>query len=150
MTSPHHNYMSLALEQARIAFDQGEIPVGAVIVAGDTLIARSGNLVETLRDSTMHAEMLALTEAMKITGNGHLPKAALYCTLEPCPMCAAAAMLCRIKTIVFGAPDIRWGACGTLYNLPQDNRFNHRIEIIGGIMEAECAELLKKFFTSKR
>ena len=150
MTSPHHHFMSLALEQARIAFDQGETPVGAVIVVGNTILARACNLVETRRDSILHAEMLVLTEAMNITGSRHLPEAVLYSTLEPCPMCAAAALLCRIKTIVFGAPDLRWGACGTLYNLPQDNRFNHRIEIIGGIMEAECGDLMKEFFASKR
>jgi len=142
--------MSLALEQAQLAYDQGETPVGTVIVIDNTIVARAGNQVESLRDPIMHAEMLALTQALRLTGGKYLTEAALYCTLEPCPMCAAAAMLCRIKTIVYGAPDLRWGACGTLYNLPQDNRFNHRMEIIGGIMEAECGELMKEFFATKR
>jgi len=150
MTTIHHQYMLEALKQAGIAGNQGETPVGAVLVSEGKILARAGNQVEKRQNPAAHAESLVLNEGLRVTGGKYLPEAVLYCTLEPCPMCAAAAILCRIKTIVFGAPDLRWGACGTLYNLPQDNRFNHRIEIIGGIMEKECAELLKVFFNYKR
>ena len=146
----HREYMEIALELAERAFEQGEVPVGALIVREDGIIGAGYNRVESIKSPLAHAEIVALQQAITFSGGKYLNDATMYCTLEPCPMCAGAALHARIERIVYGAADIRWGVCGTLYNLPEDRRFNHKIELIGGIMEKECSELLKKFFESRR
>ena len=147
---PHREYMLAALKLAKAAESANEVPVGAIVVSKGTIIGQGMNRVESLFDPCAHAEMEALAEARENSGGKWLPEAILYCTLEPCPMCAGAAVLYRIKRIVFGASDIRWGACGTLFNIPQNNALNYRIEVIGGIMEKECGELLRNFFRKHR
>lgn len=142
--------MEAALREAEAAELAGEAPVGAVIVAGGAIIGRGRNRMKALRNPAAHAEMEAIEKARERIGGGHLNNAALYCTLEPCPMCAGAAVLHRIERIIYGAPDLRWGACGTLFNIVDDERLNHRIEIISGIMDDECGEILKRFFRSMR
>ena len=146
----HHFYMAEALAEAERAFQSRETPVGAVVVKGDRIIGRSHNLVESVNDPSNHAEIIAMAQAREYLDSKFLNHTTLYVTLEPCPMCATAAILHRVERIVFGAYDIRWGACGTLYDIPGDERLNHKIEIIGGIMEEECSKLLKKFFKGLR
>ena len=146
----HREYISQAIAFAEQAARNGEVPIGALVVIDDQIIGSAANEVEARNDPLAHAEMLAIRQAVESTGDKFLTGAALYCTLEPCPMCATAAVHARIGRIVYGAPDLRWGACGTLYNLPEDERLNHRIEIIGGVMEEECSELMRIFFRGMR
>jgi len=146
----HRQYISQALFCAEQAAKNGEIPIGALIVIDDKVIASAANEVEARKNPLAHAEIRAIQQAVEYTGDKFLTGAALYCTLEPCPMCAAAAVHARIERIVYGAPDLRWGACGTLFNIPEDTRLNHRIEIIGGVMEEECGELMREFFRERR
>ena len=146
----HREYMEVALELAEQAFEIGEVPVGALVVREGEIIGTGYNRVESIKSPIAHAEIVALQQAITSSGGKYLIDATLYCTLEPCPMCAGAALHARIERIVYGAADIRWGACGTLYNLPEDIRFNHKIELIGGIMADECGKLLKMFFAGKR
>lgn len=143
-------YMETALEQAREASLCGEIPVGAVLVRGGTVIATSRNRCEELKDPTAHAEILALREAGRILGGWRLPGATLYVTLEPCPMCAGALVQARVERLVYGTADPKGGACGTLYNIGQDERLNHRLAITCGVLETECAALLQEFFRCRR
>ena len=142
--------MNLALAQAKKAAEIGETPVGAVVALGNQVIGEGYNRVEIERDPTAHAEIIALNQARKFLGAKFLNGAELYSTLEPCPLCAAAALLYRVERIVYGAHDLRWGACGTLFNLVQDERFNHRIEVISGVMEEECARILRDFYEGLR
>lgn len=142
--------MAEAIKEARLAADEGEVPIGAVVVLNSDIIGRGRNAVERLHDATAHAEMLAMRSAMQALGDWRLSQCELYTTVEPCPMCVGAMMLCRIKRLIYGAPDLRWGSAGTLYNLPRDKRFNHNIEIIAGIEEEQCEELLKDFFDERR
>jgi len=146
----HRQYISQALSYAEQAARNGEVPVGALIVIDDGIIGSAANEVEARKNPLAHAELLAIQRAVEHTGDKFLTGAALYCTLEPCPMCASAAVHARIERIVYGAPDLRWGACGTLFNIPEDERLNHRIEVIGGVMEEECSELMREFFKGKR
>lgn len=154
MSSNHENsdtfYMEMALAQAREAFACGEVPVGAVLVRGDRVIAACRNRCEELKDPTAHAEILAIREAGRILGGWRLPGTTLYVTLEPCLMCAGALVQARVERLVYGAADPKGGACGTLYNIVQDERLNHRLAVTGGILEAACAALLQKFFRSRR
>lgn len=143
-------YMELALERAREAFTRGEVPVGAVLVRDDAVIASGRNRCEELHDPTAHAEILALREAGRKLGGWRLPGSTLYVTLEPCPMCAGALVQARVARLVFGAADPKGGACGTLYNIVQDRRLNHRLSVTGGVLEGECAALLKRFFGDRR
>jgi tRNA(adenine34) deaminase len=140
----------IALAEAKAAFATGEVPVGAVIIYGGEIIGRGHNRVETTGDPVAHAEMIALRGALKHINGKRLAGSTLYVTLEPCPMCAFAAMLYRIKTIVFGASDPKFGGCGSVVNIPSEKPFNHRPEVIGGILEEECAALLQRFFEDKR
>jgi len=149
-TASSEYYMSQALKEARRALDAGEVPVGAVIVFDSKIIARAHNQVVTLRDPTAHAEMIAITQAADYLGNERLINADLYVTIEPCSMCAGAAVLARIKRIFYGAKDPKGGGCGSVFNIPADNRLNHKIEIISGIMLEECAYILREFFKNKR
>ena len=132
------------------AAEEGEIPVGAIAVMGSQVLGRGYNRTEALQDPTAHAEMLAITSAANAMGTRRLEGVTLYVTLEPCAMCAGALVLSRIDRLVFGAWDSKAGACGTLYNIPQDARLNHRMEVTGGILEEECGNILSEFFRSLR
>jgi tRNA(Arg) A34 adenosine deaminase TadA len=145
----HH--MGLALAQAREAAATGEVPVGAVVVdASGHLLAQAHNAPITLNDPTAHAEVLALRQAAAKAGNYRLPGATLYVTIEPCLMCVGAAIQARLKRLVFGAADPKAGACVSSYRVPEDARLNHRLEVTGGVREAECREMLQEFFQARR
>lgn len=150
MENDHRRFMTAALREAERAFDQGEVPVGAVIVKGGIMIAKAHNQVEMLQDPTAHAEILAIGAAANHLGSWRLSGCTLYVTLEPCPMCAGAIVLSRMDRIVFGSYDPKMGACSTLYNVVQDDRLNHRVEVIAGVMDDESGSLLKEFFAKKR
>ncbi|MEW6388628.1 MAG: tRNA adenosine(34) deaminase TadA [Thermodesulfobacteriota bacterium] len=144
-------YMGEALAQAREGLVLGEVPVGAVLVGeGGKILARACNRPLGLADPTAHAEVLALRQAAALLGNYRLPGTSLYVTIEPCPMCVGAMIQARVKRLVFGAPDPKAGACVSLYRLPEDRRLNHQIEVLGGVREAECRELLQQFFQARR
>ncbi|HTV75987.1 MAG TPA: tRNA adenosine(34) deaminase TadA [Candidatus Baltobacteraceae bacterium] len=143
-------FMREALRQAARAYEAGEVPVGAVIVRDGKIIARASNQVELLKDATAHAEMLALTQAEDAVGDWRLRDCTLYVTKEPCPMCAGAIVHTRLVRVVFGVGDPKGGAAGGAMNLLQFPSLNHRCEITGGVQEAECRELLKKFFVEQR
>ncbi len=143
-------YMQMALREARLAADEGEIPVGAVLVVEGAVIVRDHNRRELNKDATAHAEMLVIREACKRLQRWRLSDAVLYVTLEPCPMCAGAVFNSRIKRVVYGAPDSKAGACGSLFNVVQNKYLNHRAEVTAGILEAECAQVLKDFLNGKR
>ncbi len=143
-------YMEIALAQAQEAFRRGEIPVGAALIKGDRVLAVSGNRCEELKDATAHAEILALREAGRILGGWRLDGSTLYVTLEPCPMCAGALVQARVGRLVYGATDPKGGAAGTLYDIVQDERLNHRLEVTAGVLEERCAEMLKEFFCRRR
>ncbi|WMT29086.1 tRNA adenosine(34) deaminase TadA [Bacillus aerius] len=143
-------FMQEAISEALKAKQIGEVPIGAVIVVDDQIVSRAHNLRESEQRSIAHAELLAIDEACKITGSWRLEDAVLYVTLEPCPMCAGAIVLSRVKKVVFGAYDPKGGCAGTLMNLLDDERFNHQSEVIGGVLENECGELLSQFFRDLR
>lgn len=143
-------YMEIALELAREAFRQGEVPVGAVLVRGEEILARSYNCREALQDATAHAEILALREAGARLGSWRLLGTTLYVTLEPCPMCAGALVQARVSRLVFGTRDPKGGAAGTLYNIPGDSRLNHRLTVKEGVLQEKCAALLQEFFQARR
>lgn len=146
----HEYYMSLALKEAEKAFILDEVPVGAVVVKNDIVISKGHNVRETIKSATGHAEITAIEEACRVLGGWRLLDCDLYVTLEPCPMCAGAAVNARINRIIFGAFDQKSGACGSIYNIANDERLNHRIEVIPGVLEEECRELLQRFFRKKR
>ncbi|MFH2036111.1 MAG: tRNA adenosine(34) deaminase TadA, partial [Candidatus Zixiibacteriota bacterium] len=151
MNNIDHNYfMDMALREAEKAYECEEVPIGAVVVHRNKIIGRGHNQTITLKDATAHAEMIAITSAAEIIGDWRLENCTLYSTIEPCTMCAGAAVLSRIETIVFGARDPKFGACGSIFEIPTDPRLNHRIEIIPGIMEYETAELMQRFFRDIR
>lgn len=143
-------WMESALKEAEQAYKRKEVPIGAVIVHDRRIIGRGYNQIETLQDPTAHAEIIAITAAASYIGNRRLDGTTLYVTLEPCAMCAGAIVLARIPRLVFGAPDPKAGACGTLYNIVQDQRLNHRVELIPGILDAKCGGILKEFFAKVR
>lgn len=146
----HQNYMMQAFRLAEIAYDKGEVPIGAVVVHENRIIGKGYNQVEMLGDSTAHAEMIAISSASSTIQNKYLEDCTLYVTLEPCSMCAGALVWSKIKRIVFGAMDEKAGACGSVFNISSNNKLNHSIEIIQGVMEADCKFLLQEFFKSKR
>ena len=146
----HEQLMREALEEARVAFEKGEIPVGAVIAQHGKVIARAHNLRETTGDPTAHAEVLAIREAARVLGGRRLADCTLYVTLEPCPMCAGAMVMACLGKCYFGAKDERQGCCESIYALAGDPAFYHRVACIGGMLEMEAAELLKQFFREKR
>lgn len=150
MKTLYLRYMKEALKEAVMAFERGEVPVGAVITHENTIIARAHNQIVTLKDPTAHAEMIAITQAADYLRNERLINCSLYATMEPCSMCAGAAVLARIEKIIYGADDPKTGACGSIINIADNKRLNHKIEVIGGIMREECAGLLKEFFRTKR
>ncbi len=142
--------MECALKEAEKALRQNEVPIGAVVVYGDTVIGKGHNQTETLQDPTAHAEMIAITAAASYLHSRRLEGCTLYVTLEPCPMCAGAIVLARIPTLVFGAYDPKAGACSTLYNIVEDGRLNHQVHTIGGVLDEKCAKILKVFFNTVR
>ena len=143
-------FMRAALEEALAARDEGEVPVGAVVVRGTRIVGRGHNQRERLQDPTAHAEMIALTAAASAVGTWRLDDCALYVTLEPCAMCAGALVLARIARLIFGAVDPKAGACTSLYCIPTDPRLNHRVEITAGVLADDSALLLREFFAEQR
>ena len=142
--------MALALAEARAALDHGDVPIGAVVVIGSQVIARRHNERERAQDPTAHAEILVLRDAASITGSWRLAGATVYVTVEPCAMCAGALVNARVDRVVFGAADLKAGACGSLYNLAADPRLNHEFATLGGVRADECAQLLTEFFSARR
>lgn len=147
----HLEHMEMALEEARTAAAEDEVPIGAVIVSMTAgVVGRAHNQREQLRDPTAHAEMIAITQAAQALGSWRLERCVLYVTLEPCPMCAGAAVQARLPVVVYGATDPKAGACETLYRITSDPRLNHRAQIVGGVLAERCATLLSDFFAAKR
>ena len=146
----HTLFMRQAIEEANKAKSIGEVPIGAIIVKNGKIIARAHNLREKIQLSNAHAEMLAITSANEVLGSWRLEECTMYVTLEPCPMCAGAIVQSRIPTVVYGAKDPKGGCCGTIYNLLEEQRFNHQCEVISGILEEECGQLLSDFFRELR
>ena len=150
-TDPQRAFMEQALACAREAEAAGEVPVGAVIVdATGAVVARAANAPIARHDATAHAEILALRAAGRALGNYRLTGAVLYVTLEPCAMCVGALVHARIARIVYGAPDPKTGACGSMFDLAASAKMNHRIEVVGGVLAEECGALLKRFFAARR
>ena len=143
-------FMKLAIDQAFIAADNGDVPVGAVIVFENRVIAKAHNQRQLLNDPTAHAEIIALTQAAEAVGNWRLNGCSVYVTLEPCPMCAGALVMARIDRLVFGCDDPKAGACGSLYNIVQDERLNHSMDITSSVLNAECGAVLSDFFKVRR
>jgi tRNA(adenine34) deaminase len=150
LLQPHAAGMRRALEQARQAFDEGEVPVGAVIVHQDRVIAEAHNQREALNDPTAHAEMIALTQAAQSLASWRLLDCTLYVTLEPCPMCAGAIVQARLPVVIYGVPDPKAGACETLYRITTDVRLNHQALVLGGVLADDCRSLLQEFFARQR
>jgi len=142
--------MRVALDAAASCERSGDVPIGAVVARGDEVLAAAGNARERLQDPTAHAEILALREASGAVGSWRLDGCTLYVTLEPCAMCAGAAVLARIERLVYGAPDPKAGFAGSLGNLVQDERLNHRVELTSGVLAEECGDLLTAFFRARR
>lgn len=143
-------FMIQALEEARKAEQAEEIPIGAIVVKDGEVIARAHNSKEREKNSLLHAEIIAMNAACEKLGSKYLDGCELYVTLEPCAMCAGALINYRVTKLFFGAYEPKTGCCGSLYNLPVDKRFNHRVEVTGGIMEEECGTILKDFFAKRR
>jgi len=148
--SPHDRWMLAALDQARTAFDEGEVPVGAVVVQNERIIAEAHNQRETLVDPTAHAEMIAITQAAQALGSWRLTDCTLYVTLEPCPMCAGAIVQARLPAVIYGTADPKAGACHTLYGITDDSRLNHQSVVIGGVLREDCRDILREFFAVQR
>ena len=143
-------YMRMAIDQAYIAEENGDVPIGAIIVHENRVIARAHNQRQLLNDPTAHAEMIALTQASEAVGNWRLHGCTIYVTLEPCPMCAGAIIQARIRKVYIGAPDPKAGAAGSVVNLFAEDRFNHKVEAVWSILEEECSSALKNFFAQLR
>ena len=145
-----HRYMELALHQAKRAPLIGEVPIGAVLVHNNEVIATGHNYREVSQDPTAHAEMIVIRKAAEQLKTWRLTDTTLYVTLEPCPMCAGAIVQSRIARLVFGAWDPKAGACGSIFDIPAERRLNHRVHVVGGLLEQESRELLQTFFRAKR
>jgi tRNA(adenine34) deaminase len=143
-------FMRAAIEAAKIAEENGDVPIGAVIVYKNQIIGKAYNQREQLKDPTAHAEIIALTQAAAFMENWHLNGCTIYVTLEPCPMCAGALVLSRMDRLVYGCDDPKTGACKSLYNIVQDERLNHRLEVTSGVLADECSKLLQDFFQKRR
>ena len=143
-------WMKEALKEAHLALKKKEVPVGAVIVYENKIIGRGHNQVESLKDATAHAEILAITAASNFFDSWRLEGTSLYVTLEPCVMCAGAIVLSRVERLVFGTFDPKQGACGTLYNIPSDEKLNHQVEVVSEILKEECSKILIDFFQKLR
>ena len=142
--------MRAALAEARAGLAAGEVPVGAVVVVEDAIVAQAHNAPIALSDPTAHAEILALRDAARKANNYRLPQATLYVTLEPCVMCSGALVAARIQRLVFGARDLRFGGVRSKFRLADSGLLNHRVEIVEGVLAAECTEMIQRFFASKR
>jgi len=142
--------MRLALEEAGLAFQKDEVPVGAVVVRDGVVLSKAHNLRETTKDPSAHAEILALRAATKATDSWRLLGATLYVTKEPCIMCAGGIINARISRLVYGCKDAKAGGVDSLYQIPADTRLNHQVEVVSGVLEAECAALLQRFFRERR
>lgn len=156
MENIHEHFMREAIKQAVTALENGEVPVGAVVVYKNKIIARGHNQMEALHDPTAHAEMIAMTSASEKLSEGSdkhrgsLEGCTLYVTMEPCPMCAGALVISKCSSVVFGVRDLKAGACESLYRIPQDERLNHRLSVLGGVMEEDSKTLLREFFRALR
>lgn len=150
LLEPDKHWMKQALREAERAYQEKEIPVGAVVVRDGIVLGKGHNMVEQLKDPTAHAEMIAITAACSTAGEKILDGCTLYVTLEPCPMCAGAIVWSRLARLVFGAFDEKAGACSTLYNIPRDRRLNHSVEIVSGVLAKDAADLLRSFFAERR
>jgi tRNA(adenine34) deaminase len=146
----HETYMRMALMQAEEARQQEEVPVGAVIVHGEQVVAAAYNQREQLRDPTAHAEMIAITQAAEALGDWRLEGCRLYVTLEPCPMCAGAILQARIPFVIYGATDAKAGAVNSLFHLLDDERLNHKAEVLPGVLAEPCGHILTSFFADQR
>lgn len=146
----YEHFMRQALREARAALEEGEVPVGAVVVADGSVVGRGHNQREMLHDPTAHAEMIAITQAAAHLGSWRLDPCRLYVTLEPCPMCAGAIVQARIPEVVYGADDPKAGACRSLFTLLSDPRLNHRARVVAGVLGSECGEILSAFFARLR
>ena len=157
-TQTHERFMRMAIQQAQYAMEQDEVPTGCVIINADTqehpqaglLLGSAHNQVEGLKDPTAHAEMIAITQAATAMGDWRLQNTILYVTKEPCAMCAGAIILARIPLVVFGATDRKRGGAVSVFNILNNDHLNHRCEVLGGVLEEECAALLKDFFAARR
>ena len=143
-------FMKAAIEQAKIAEENGDVPIGAVIVYKNQIIAKAYNQRQQLNDPTAHAEIIALTQAAAFVQNWRLNGCAIYVTLEPCPMCAGALVLARLDRLVYGCDDPKSGACGSIYNIVADERLNHRLQVTAGVLAEECGAQLQSFFQQRR
>ncbi len=145
-----YKFMYTAIQEAEVALEQNEVPVGAVVVHNNRIIGRGHNQVEMLKDPTAHAEMIAITAAANNMGDWRLTECDIYITLEPCIMCTGALLNSRIKNVYFSAFDIKFGACGSVYNLAEEGKYNHKLKVYSGLYESESQMLLKSFFTKMR
>jgi len=143
-------FMKAAIEQAKIAEENGDVPIGAVIVYKNQIIAKACNQRQQLNDPTAHAEIIALTQAAAFVQNWRLNGCAMYVTLEPCPMCAGALVLARLDRLVYGCDDPKSGACGSIYNIVADERLNHRLQVTTGVLAEDCGAQLQSFFQQRR
>lgn len=146
----HEKYMQLAIIEAKKAAEINEVPIGAVIVKDDTVIARAHNLRETSQQPTAHAELLAIEKACEVLGTFRLEDCTLYVTLEPCVMCSGAIIMSRIPKVVYGADDPKGGTVNSLMHLLNESRFNHQAEVVKGVLKDECSQMLKNFFKQLR
>ena len=150
MLTKHETYMEKALKEAQIAFEKNEVPVGVVIVHKGEIIARAHNQMKTLKDPTAHAEMIAITQAAAYIKNERLNACELYVTIEPCPMCAGAMVLARIKSLYYATKDPKSGACGSVINVLSNAKLNHRVNVKSGILKEQSRSLIQEFFKKKR
>lgn len=150
LLQPDRRWMKLALQEAERAFDQQEVPIGAVIVHKGQLIGRGHNMVEQLKDPTAHAEMIAITAACETLGTKYLEHCTMYVTIEPCPMCAGALVWSKLERLVFGAFEEKAGSAGSLYNIAQDRRLNHYVDVVSGVEMERSAGLMQDFFRLRR
>jgi tRNA(adenine34) deaminase len=148
--SEEQKWMRVALTEAERAYEEAEVPVGAVVIQQGRILGRGHNRIERLHDPTAHAEMIAISAAAESLGYPRLNEASIYVTIEPCTMCAGAIVLARLKRLIYGAKDPKAGACGSLYDITGDSRLNHRVEVVSGVLEAECSQLLSDFFKKLR
>lgn len=148
--SMHETWMKQAYREAERAYEEGEVPVGCVIVFQNSVIAKAHNQVEMLKDPTAHAELIAITSAAEYLQSKKLLGCSIYVTLEPCAMCVGAIVLAKLDNIYFGAYDVKSGACGSVVNIAENKALNHKCNVYGGIMDSECKEILRSFFKVKR
>lgn len=150
LLEPDKRWMRIAFQEAERAFDEQEVPVGAVVVHNGQIVGRGHNMVEQLNDPTAHAEMIAITAACETLGVKYLSQCTMYVTLEPCPMCAGAIVWSKMKRLVFGAFDEKAGSSGSLYNITRDQRLNHRVDVVSGVDSERATGLLQDFFRQHR